>query len=566
MKSLLAISVLLLSLFLYSAPVQACSGGGPTPLATLLNEASIVVRAHVLDADAYGQTGVIEVSEFLVGSLDANRLLVIQSDPVRTTFLLEYRHGSGGCATLAPPLMPDEEVYLFLARNVDGSYRPSVAPNQFSYGTMVYRFPEANSTALLVTGERGDANTPGTLESQLVTETEFREIVLEYNQSTPTSPTTDSLYPSPAPILLETTDGYYLLPPDQSHPQRLSEQDVSSLRRSPSVWRRNDPLGVTGCTEIGCTAYSPNGLDQASVTSDGIVLNGSPIEGEAFLFSFTSELIAIWNHDVLDFYAFRYPRLGIEEFGNTLLTNHPIRSGSDWLGKAAWSRDGRLFAYTDVEGLWLLDVYSQHSRLVLPAEDTQSAAWARYFSAGGRYLAITEGDRGERYNLDLITGELLPDGIFSPNERFLIAYDTSSPVNMYSQCILTSPYPCREITLGRDVFWLDSNQYVMSRCGSSEPTVCSTGASSVSCCSGLFLGDNLMMDYEPVTGTYLIVRSDQQIEIWDGYHTINHDLQGLIEGDIIKAEWLPSLYTGERSFSDIVIQRYQEYLESLPSV
>jgi len=128
---------------------------------------------------------------------------------------------------------------------------------------------------------------------------------------------------------------------------------------------------------------------------------------------------------------------------------------------------------------------------------------------------------------------------------------------------LTSPYPCREIALGRDVFWLDSNQYVLSRCGSSDSTVCSTGASSVSCCSGLFLGDNLAMDYEAVTGTYLVIRDDWQIDIWDGYHTATHDLQGLIEGEIINAEWLPSFYQGERTFSDIVIQRY---LESLPPI
>lgn len=564
LQPLFLIGTFLLLFHLSPQPVEACSGGAPTPLVRLLEEASIVVKARVLDADAYGQTGVVEVMEYFLGSADANLLLVIQSDPPRTTALLENRHGPGGCATLALPLTPDEIVYLFLARNPDGSYRPSVIPTQFSYRTMAYRFPEPDSIMLLVTGDFGDENTPGSLEHQQITETEFRQFLLAHTQSVPASPVSDSFYPLPAPILLMTTNGPYVLHPDHSAPQRISEQDIAMLRRSSGVWRRNT-LGVTGCAEIGCTAYSPNGLDQASVTADGILLNNQSIAGEGFLFSSTNEMVAVWNNNALDFYTFRYPSLGIEEYGSTLFTSHPINQGHDWLGKAAWSYDGRLFAYTDGEGLWLLDVYSQTPRLLLPATDAESAAWGRYFSQGGRYLAITQDDLGERANFDLITGNLLPDGVLSPNERFLIAYDTSSRVSTYSRCILTSPYPCREIGLGREMFWLDANHYMISLCDSIEATICNTVAASISCCSGASLGNNLMFDYEPVTETYLTVLDMQQIEIWDGYHRINHDLQGLIEGEIIAAEWLPSFYSGERTFSETVIQRYQSRLSSLSS-
>lgn len=557
MKRLSAILVTLFLIvsILHSEPAQACSGGVPTSLSDLLENASTVVKARVLDADTYGQTGVVEVIEYLVGTTGHNPLLVVQTNPVRTRFLLENRGGPGGCALLAPPLAPDEIVYLFLAYNSDGTYRPSVDPTQFSYRTMAYRFPQLNSTAVLFTGELGTASTPGTLEPQIVTETEFREIVLTHAQSTPSFPITSSPYPSPAPILLSTTAGYYLLPPDHSDPQRLSDQELASLRRSPSVWRRNDPLGVTGCNEIGCTAYSPSGMDQASLTHDGVMLNGMPVEGEGFLFSFTSELVAVWTQDTIDFYAFRYPRLGTEDFGNTLLASHRIRNGREWIAKAAWTQDGRLLAYTDVDGLWLIDVYSQSARLVLPAEGTDSPAFARYFSHGGRYLAITRGNQGERFNLDLITGELLPDGVLSPNERSLIAFDTLTRVSMYSQCMLTTPYPCREISLGREVFWLDAYQYIMSHCESSDSEACITAASSITCCSNLFFGETLAIDHEPVTGTFLVVRGHRQIDITDGYHTINHDLQNLIEGEIINVEWLPSLYYGERTFSDTVNQR-----------
>lgn len=401
----------------------------------------------------------------------------------------------------------------------------------------------------------GTLETPSTTQEIEVDEQAFREILLDYTQSTPSAPTREVLYPMPAPILLRTTAGYYLLAPDHSAPQPLSDDEVALMRRSPAVWRKNDPLGVTACNVIGCTAFSPNGLDSGTLTADGIMLGGLPVAGEGFMFSPFNEAIAVWNGENIDFYTFRYPRLGLEEFHNHFLASQSTNRGDDWVGQAAWSRDGRLFAYTDADGLWLLDVYSQTQRLLLPTEPDQQPAIARYFSAGGRYLAVTLGGAGERHNLDLVIGSLLPDGVISPNERFLIAYDTAADISPYSRCILTrSEYGCREEGLGRETLWLSDDFHLTARCGSTDAVSCDVHMAALYCCSSSF-GATISFDYEPVTGVYLTTPDAYSIKVWDRPRAPQRDLRGEINGEIITAEWLPSLYLSERTFSEVVFNR-----------
>lgn len=546
-----------------ASPVYACSGGLPTPLVTLLEESTIVVHARVLDTDEFGQTGVVEVIEYLVGQADANRLLVVQSDPVRTTYLLEGRRGPGGCSMTATPFQVDEEVYLFLALNDDNTYRLATEPDQFNWGTLTYRFPAPESTALLITGRpfSSDApDIPGTLESQQVNEAEFRRILLEYARSSPSYPSTDSPYPLPASILLTTTEATYILYPDHSDPRLIEAEELASLRRSQSVWRRNDPIGVTGCAEVGCTAYSPNGIESASVISEGVwqAFVGL-VPGEGFLYSNTNELIVVWNGDQLDFYQFPYPNLEVDDISrNGPEISISINGGSAWAGRAAWSMDGRLLAYTDAEGLWLLDVYSQFKRLLLPATEEDSPARARYFSENGRYLAVTIGQTDERYNLDLVTGQRLPDGIFSPNERFLLAYDTAEPRSMYSRCIIASQYPCREIGLGGDSTWIDNNLAVITDCESNAAYLSSCwnrfGLSSHHCCIESLVDGASGFDFTPITDSYVVIQSPYEIAVEDGHRTVIRDLRGNIQGEILTVEWLPSLYNIGRTFSETAVQ------------
>lgn len=555
MKQIIVFIALIVLIIGFRSPVYACSGGGPTPLFRLLEGVSMVVKARVLDTDTYGQTGTVEIIDYLVGGGETTTVLVSQLNPVGAIYLLDDRDGVGGCDTLAPAFTLDEEVYLFLIRNADGSYRTSVPPDQFSYSTMVYRFPDPDSTALLITGNSGDINTPGTLTAHQVTETEFRAMVVDHGRGHSARLTGISHYPMPAPILITTTTGTsYLLPVDYGAPVLLEGEALRTLRRSSIVGRSGSLLGVNGCNVVGCMAYSPNGLDYASVTVENVVLISRPVPGEGFLFSWTNEAVVVWNENTLDFYTFRYPKYDMPDYPITLLASREINLGSQWVAQAAWSADGRLLAYSDAEGLWQLDVYSQLARLLVPVSGGGMVTVARYFSPNGRYLAITQDD--ERSTLDTVTGEILPDGTVSPDERYLLAYDTEQTISERSICLLIGSRRCDELGLGVAPLWTADNYYIITEYGAPHVKRFSEFGSR--------LGNGINYDYEPVTATYLLIRDAHELAIRDRYHTSIYNLGAFIEEEIVTAEWLPTLYFDNRTFGDTVVQRHREYLESLP--
>ncbi len=559
---LIAVSLFTL-MFSPSISVQACSGGMPNPLMDLLQSASIVVKARVLDVDATGQAGVVEVIEYLVGAGEQNLLLVTQFPNDRLSTPDTRQVGPGSCAMSVPPLQLDEVVYLFLIRNFDGSYSTSIRSNMFNYETISYRFPTPDATALVGLRESTPSGEWAVSEFQQVNEGEFRRLVFEYSGSVPAFPTRTDPYPMPAPVLVTTASGEgYLLPVDYTPPVRLGRDDLQNLRRRNSVWRRGNLLGVTGCNVVGCRVYSPNGETRAVLTSDGVQIDSWLIPGEAFLFSATNELIAVWNGDQLEFYTFYYPHLGMWILGHELLFTQAIHEGAQWKGQASWSPDGLLLAYSDAAGLWLLNVYSGDTRLLIPS-DASGSATARYFSPTGRYFAFTT-STGSTRTLDLIMGAVLPDGIFSPGERFFLAFDTSQPVSPHYLCALSFQDPCADLGMGQDAIWIEEGVFMRENCTLGDAAACNVIRNSTSFYSPADLGGTRGFDYDLTTRTTLLLRNPQQVTVIDSFHTQEYEIVPWITEEIASIEWLPTTYTGQRTFGETVIEHFDRWLQSMP--
>jgi hypothetical protein len=521
--------IFLLPIFLSAEPAFACSGGRNNTLLEAIDSASVIVKSQAVKVDESGINGIIRVEKYLLGGNGAEHLLLLQTSPA---FLDDraVRYSSGGCALPGPKLVMGESVYLLLNRNEDGTYRPSIAyGNNTAY--MSLRFPFF---------------TPEDMKSVLgyvVTEDEFVDFVAEYKGQKASFPDKNTFYPQLAPVLIETQEGkHYLLPVDGTSPIQLQPDDLAYITRSvPST--SPTYFEAFGCVEAGCSRASSNELDYARLTDKvtSFVYQEIHRPGQAFLFSPTNELLAVWNSDRIDFYPMYYTVYGLEladAQSNVPLYSLPINVRDidirTFAKETVWSPNGRMMAFTDAEGLWLLDIYAHkpEPRLLIAASEVQS--YARYFSPQSTYLAITNGD--ERYHLHLLTGEKLPDGIISPTDRYLFAYDTSAEIFDVQLCDLT-PYQCYEFRSNvRQVEWANSTAYLIMNC-TGEITSCAVEYNTLNL--GRVMGDipGFNFVYEPNTDT-LVTQTGAKTIIYGE----ELDLGEALESDIKKIEILKPLW------------------------
>ena len=215
--------------------------------------------------------------------------------------------------------------------------------------------------------------------------------------------------------------------------------------------------------------------------------------------------------------------------------------------QAAWSPDGRLLVYSDTDGLWLWDALLENSQpqLLLATENGQIPL-ARYFSPSGRFLAITISE--ENHYLDLVSGQLLPDGIFSPDEQYLIAFDTINGSIQGFRCSV--PFQnCIGIEgddfIIRHIAWVDNRNVIISICH--EPTSeCRVTHNNIYGYFGTAYGDNVSeFAYQQETNLLAILQDEYVINInRDGWENLN--LESSLDSPIDKIEWMPSLfYYGE---------------------
>ncbi len=202
--------------------------------------------------------------------------------------------------------------------------------------------------------------------------------------------------------------------------------------------------------------------------------------------------------------------------------------------------------------------FDSPARLLLPTENDQIPT-ARYFSPQSHYLAYTHGE--QRATLDINSGEQFPDGVVSPDDRTLLAFDLeqnspevqicvfetgSCEISSYENFTYLSYEETNEgyyvpLTDIKDVAWATKYQYLIFACKEDDPSLC--GLSFYSYVYGRYYGgpSAIALDYayQPTSEeiAYLV---DGSTVIWNDQE---RDLSASIDGEITDIQWLsPEFY------------------------
>ena len=476
--------------------VKACSGGAPLTVSGLLKYSDYAIEATVTETDDVGQNVILQVERYLSGGQGSQYLVLKGKDPIFVNYTLAGRSSGGDCLGLYPSFRAGDRFYTFVSRNLDGSY--SLIFTLFN--SPYYAFRELDSTVeVFLEGSQieGDDDSDDYADRNMgkkVDETEFVAIIEEWSGESPVAPIPDSPYPLKAPVMISTNDdnqNLYMLPVDWKEPVPLTPEMLDLA---------NHPMWGFGfsdagrCDANGCMQISPDNLNIAVQGGNEIRFTwGHTVEGQDALFSNPSDTVAVWNQCDLAAFTTGYPRLGqdwyeLEQIASVTLTASD-QGGCLSLHQGAWSPDGRILAFSDADGLWLWDVYSESiPERLITSEDT--IPLARYFSPLGRYLAVSQGDT--HYTIDVMTGLQFPDGVISPDDRILLKYDTASRSSDLEICSLT-PFHCQDArgmyvetfnNLGErtrlyesqkisKVTWLDQSKFFALSCIPDEPDQCS---------------------------------------------------------------------------------------------
>jgi hypothetical protein len=360
----------------------------------------------------------------------------------------------------------------------------------------------------------------------------------------PVMPSADNpLYPRSTPLLITTArNTKYMLPVSGSEAVFMTTEDLRAAGYQPRP-----------CIHPTCTLldpYMPRG-DYLPQKFEPTVAPSFSLSGEAALISNTGDTVALWRLNALEIYL-HYERdygTGSHLLNTTTLVDASLFTSSTSLkGTGAWSPDGRLLAFSDVRGLWLWDALTTGSQpRLLVATGTNGIPIARHFSPLGRYLAVSEGERG--YQIDIISGTRLPDGLVSPDERYLLEFDSAAtgafPLRMSS--LVNSPEWDILLTwefTAYQVQWLKDNSFLMAQCDLTylitdarpinEPW-CAIFRLNAGFDSG-YLAAGYAFAYDSDTGDLATLVNGFTVNINDTAHVL------YLDSDIIKIEWLPSLF------------------------
>lgn len=555
MKSLsLVIVFCALSLgFAFTSPVYACGGGASDNIQYLLERTDIVVKADITSVDDVRQNAILAVDSYLYGTAGAKYLVFEQMDPV-----IVQRETEGGvndnCRFFQAELRSGQSGYFFLSRRADGVYESTSLPHDPNY----YDFPTADTTYTLY--HREDDNS---YIEHVLDEAYFIDFVTEYGHSSPTEPDQKAIYPRLAPLKI-TTDASidYVLPVDTNIPIKVTDEWLKEMTQSimgydSTAWNEAY-FSDYPCPGKDCVQISPDGINRAEQVGEEIHWFWESVAGRAFQFSSTSDAIAIWNKNFIEFYTLGWAKRDQQFNEVTQLNRVPLTGDlSNLPYQSAWSPDGRFFAYSDSRGLWSLDVYD-------PSAEAQQEAWtnegmipvALAYSPLGRYLQVQQGN--ERFYVDTVNGDRFPDGLISPDDQILLAFPTQEhfPPQI---CFLVPVRDCQEINervlpTGTDTYaaytryiqaqWRNGYSFLMTICQYDNPNQClvdridNAGGSGLWYANGEFWSEGYTFDYFPKGDVLAIVQDGKTLSINDEIV----DLSSRIEGEIVAIEWLPSLF------------------------
>lgn len=513
-----------------------------------------VVKANVVVVDDVRQNAVLAVDSYLFGGSGPEYLLFVQTDPVIVTRMTEG-DPYGACNFFQPELRPGLSAYFFLTRRADGVYLSTTQWNDPNY----YAFPDADTSFTLYS--RGDDG----YVDHVLNEADFVRFVTEFGASTVTEPDSLSPFPRLAPLKITTNIGtQYILPVDSTIPVEATDDFLYEMKiavMSDGTEWQDGYFYEYDCPGEDCVQVSPDGINRAEQRGDEIIWFGGSAPGRAFQFSSMGDAIAIWHEDRIEFYTLGWQKRD-QPFREVLLLNSvTIEGNTDELPyEVAWSPDGRIFSYSDANGLWSLDVYNPAAeplQLLGVEEDVIPVALA--YSPMGRYLQVQEGN--DRYTLDTVSGEIHPDGLVSPDDQILLAFDTQAEAFELQICYLApvreceiiptrilhpTDAPSRVFTRYTQAQWRNNYSFLMTICARDDLGDCVVNRFSNRGWGGIWgdahhfpsEGDGYGFAYFPPNDTLAVVQGAFTVRI-DGEEL---DFSSVLDSEIVDIEWLPSLF------------------------
>lgn len=561
----LASAMLVLSFgFADISPAFACSGGAPLTISSLLENSDYLVKAHPVEIDDAGQNYVLQVESYLAGGAGPEFLLYSQLDPLLVQYIYDGRSSGGDCLALRGSLDFGDTIYAFLSRTPQGYYRAlsTFFEPQIHYGESGEVYVRDRHTL-----------TPN-VEEITLTESEFADLISQETGDNPVPPLENEPYPRKAPLIITTTSGQgYFLPIDMLSPIEFTPEFLSELEE-------NNPLNAYGvrepyayfsqCQAGECVQFAPDGANIAIQNEDEtITLIDARVNGQASLFSSTSDAIAVWQECFLTVYSLGIPRLGQAwsepEVVNVASLNFDIQARcTDYANLAAWSPDGRLLAFSDNAGLWLWDVFTfNEAPELLIATENETMPLARYFSPMGRYLAVMV--QGENQTLDLVSGDFYPDGVISPDDRLLVNFDSVADTFSAQICSFT-PYSCEilpadmyyaildetdgevahmySINQPVSTFWLSDRELLFFACSREDEEICGYFRWLKSFVIGWYarlLSEGYAHDYDAANDSLAIVQDANTLYINGDII----DFSDVLDSEIVSVEWSYSLFYRE---------------------
>lgn len=540
---------------MFTSTVYACSGGATDNIQNLLSRTDYVVKADVVSIDDVGQNAILSADTYLFGGSGPEYLLFVRNDPVIVTRMIEG-DPYGACNFLRPELHAGLSAYFFLSRRPDGSYESSTQwwTNDPSY----YAFSETDTTITLYSQE-----SDGYVEHNL-NEQDFVEFVTTFGSSALTDPDGQSVFPRPALLKIITTEGTpYILPIDSNVPIAATDAWLADLTNTimggeSTGWNESYFIDTT-CPGEGCIQVSPDGINRAQQQGNEVQWFGGSAVGQAFLFSSTGDAIAVWNENQISFYTLGWQKHD-QPFTEVTLLNTVTLTGdvNSSPYQAAWSPDGRTFAYSDNDGLWSVDVYNASAEPIhlLDSEDGKIPVALRY-SPLGRYLQVEQ--ETTRYILDTLSGDVFPDGLVSPDDQILLAFDTQTDEFAPQICYLAPVRPCEPLiprllritaeealvfSRYKQVEWRNNYSFIAIICERDTPDNCmvdrieNRNSGGQWYTEGEFWSQGRMFAYLETGNTLAIVQNAFGLSI--NGETL--DLRPFLDGEIAAVEWLPSLF------------------------
>jgi hypothetical protein len=562
MKLSLSLLILLLigsiALVIPNNPALACSfGPQPGHLEEVIEQADYVLRATVIELDDADQNMVLEARQYFKGGAGPRWMLLHRTDTALSA-VYEGHHYNTGCLYGGPRPIDYITGFFALTRADEGYYFPLDIYYHHWYPEL-----RGNSSSLTVE--------------------EYSNLLIELTGEEPVSPDHETTMPTLAPLSITTEDGsHYVWPADNGEIYQTDDpapQPLWSPLAYPDLF--ND---APYCAEVSCRRYVSDLSLFAELMEENTIQVDFPyrdefstanpliVSGDSFMFSTNGRGFIAWNDAVMtiyevtnnlcdcgygDFVPHLNPLLDVQL--NSTET-FPITATQS---SVRWSADDTTLAYTDADGLWILDLYRQtEPELIVPADELIPIPL--YLSSHARYLAYaTQPEERTWTVLDRISGATLPNVIVSPDERF-IAYINVEGVYQ-PEILLGCSFPmqegCRIAMQNTNQFeWIGQTIAFGVNCADDQLANCRT--------RGIFAGSEMdiipgstryfprnedigvnQFDFEPHSDAFALITSTNSVRI---YSDIRWDLNVEVvlptDSPIVDVEWQTPLFYFEPEY------------------